>query len=112
MEKIYRQGDLLFERIDKIPGGVLPSKSNIILRGEATGHAHRLENGQIFNTFTMRRVHEFGKNEIFIRAERNARIVHEEHGILELEAGFYMVIRQREFLTLDGQRPDWSFIKD
>ncbi len=111
MTKIFRQGDLLFRKIDKIPNGVSASKSDILLRGESTGHAHRLENGQIFNTFSWRSVSRTN-GEIYMEARKGARVVHEEHGTLELEVGFYMVIRQREFLTLDGQRPDWTHIRD
>jgi hypothetical protein len=111
MTEIMRQGDLLFRKITKIPSGVYPSKTNILLRGESTGHAHKLENGQIFNTFSFRNPSRTS-GVFYIEARKSARVVHEEHGMLELEVGFYMCIRQREFLTLDEQRPDWSFIKD
>jgi hypothetical protein len=112
MSTVLRQGDLLFTKIDKIPSGVFASTSNVILRGEATGHAHKIENGRIFNRFdwSFRQIRT--KNEIFIEAKKNARIVHEEHGTLELEAGFYLVIRQREFMTLDNQKQDWQYIRD
>jgi len=106
---LFRQGDLLFKRVDKIPNGIFPSRSNIILRGESTGHSHRIENGQVFNVFLGRRI--IRRDEIFIRADKGARIIHEEHGILLLEPAFYVVTRQREFMTIK-EKETWKFIRD
>lgn len=99
---MYRQGDLLFKKIDKLPGGVTPSRDNVILRGEVTGHAHILQNGQIFHKLGF---YQHVQPEIFIEVENNGRVVHldetlkptKEHDPLELPQGFYQVIRQREY---------------
>ena len=90
-EKMYRQGDVLLVKIDKLPSGRRsPSKDKIILRGEATGHAHRLVGGDLFSVFGADRG-------MFIEIKTKGKVVHEEHGPLTLEKGFYEVVRQKEY---------------
>ena len=48
MTKQYRQGDLLLVKTDKMPNAAKKKKTDIIIEGEATGHAHRLVNGLIY----------------------------------------------------------------
>ena len=91
----YRQGDLLLVKTNKIPGKAKPKRSNIIIEGEATGHAHRLVNGLIYEN-QQRYGHE-EDNGMWIKAEKHARLVHEEHGPIDIEIGIYIVIRQREY---------------
>ena len=45
MSKMYRHGDVLLIKIDKLPDNAKfkVKKGNIILEGEVTGHAHRLK---------------------------------------------------------------------
>jgi len=45
MNKHYRHGDILLIKIDKLPEGIKfkTKKNRIILKGEVTGHAHRLK---------------------------------------------------------------------
>jgi len=89
MVKMYRQGDVLLKKIEKIPKGVEPKEDDIILKGEATGHAHRIENGTIYTG---------GWPEVmYLEAEAEAALVHEEHNTIPIEAGVYEVIRQREY---------------
>ncbi|MHA1341802.1 MAG: hypothetical protein ACTSR3_16765 [Candidatus Helarchaeota archaeon] len=87
MSKMYRQGDILFKKIKSIPKKAKLQKSDIIVKGEATGHAHVLQNGIIYTLW----------GEMYLQANTNATIVHEEHASIELEPGYYEVIRQREF---------------
>ena len=89
MVKMYRQGDILLKKIETIPEGVKPTEDDVILKGEATGHAHRIVNGSIFTGP--------GTGEMYIEAEVGASLVHEEHNTIPIEAGFYEVIRQREY---------------
>jgi hypothetical protein len=85
--KMFRQGDLLFLEIDKIPNYAAEVPTKVILRGEATGHSHRLENGQLLR---------YG-SQMYIKAQPQTKIVHEEHATINLEIGFWMVVRQREY---------------
>jgi len=109
----YRQGDVLLVKVNKIPKEAKPRKSNIVVEGEASGHAHRIVNGtiletkNIFNTvndLVEKKIipESLGKklqNEpslMWIKASVGAKLVHEEHGIIEIEVAFYIVSRQRE----------------
>ena len=89
MVKMYRQGDILLKKIETIPKGARPSKSDVILKGEATGHAHKIVNGTIFTGYRT--------GEMYVEADVGAALIHEEHNTIELEAGLYEVIRQREY---------------
>ena len=87
MSVMYRQGDLLFRKIKSIPKKVKKKDDDIIVKGEVTGHAHRLVNGVIYETW----------NQMYLEANPGATVVHEEHDSIELDPGFYEVVRQREF---------------
>ena len=90
-QEMYRQGDLLFVKIDKLPKRLRKIKENIILRGEATGHAHKLVGGILYRTYS------WSNPEMFIEIPSSGKIVHEEHAPLVLPKGIYQVIRQREY---------------
>lgn len=96
MKKMYRQGDVLFVKADEIPKKAKPKKDNIVVTGEATGHAHRLVNGTILETVEDDNIFE-KKTKMWIKASKGAKVIHEEHAPIELEIGFYVVVRQREY---------------
>ncbi|MDE1904918.1 MAG: hypothetical protein KGH75_00525 [Rhodospirillales bacterium] len=83
----YRQGDVLFIRVDVIPADATPAATNIIVEGEATGHAHRLQDGMILMTAAV----------MYLACETMAHVVHEEHHAIDLPPGPYRVQRQREY---------------
>lgn len=85
---MHRQGDVLFVKVADLPTERVERKSDVLVEGEATGHAHRLTAGQIWQT------HE---GLLYLRAVAGSRIVHEEHAALSLEPGDFQVIRQREY---------------
>ena len=84
----YRQGDVLFTKIEALPKKLTRRKSNVVVEGESTGHAHRLVSGRIL---------EDAKGFLFLEVLRNTQVVHEEHNAIDLEPGYYQVIRQREY---------------
>jgi hypothetical protein len=91
MEKafvIHRQGDVLFVKVADLPAALVERKSDVLVEGEATGHAHRLTAGQVWQT---------REGLLFLSAVAGSKIVHEEHAALELEPGYWQVIRQREY---------------
>ena len=99
---MYRQGDVLLTKIKKLPKGSKIKRTDIILEGEATGHAHRLVNGTIYEKFL------WPDNGMYVDATSGyAKIVHDEHNTIEIESGYYVVTRQREYepsrFTRDGQ---------
>ncbi|MEM2979874.1 MAG: hypothetical protein QW385_00670 [Thermoproteota archaeon] len=93
--EIYRQGDLLFVKVDRLPKKVNRRvRDGIIKRGEL-GHTHRLIGGElvecwVYGTGVMR----------FIVVESVAKIVHEEHGEIVLGKGIWTIVRQREYSLL------------
>ena len=87
--KMHRQGDVLFVKIDTLPEEALSERKNAILvEGEVTGHAHRLKGGKVWET-------EAGI--LFVAAVVGSQIVHEEHHTIDLEPGYWHVVRQREY---------------
>ena len=90
MVVMYRQGDVLLRKVESIPEDAKPSDDDIILKGEATGHAHRIVNGTIFTRSTR-------PIQMFVEASAGAILVHEEHETIQIEPGFYEVIRQQEY---------------
>lgn len=89
---MYRHGDLLFERTDAIPAGLNVKPDNVLAYGTATGHSHKLVGGAVF-------VDEDGN--VYVRVSGKGSLVHEEHNIIELPAGDYRVVRQREYDPYD-----------
>ncbi len=92
---IYRQGDVLIERVPSIPTNVTkapPENGRIILaHGEATGHHHSID---------MRDADWWkgtGVPAQFIEVKKATEVVHQEHGPIALPPGKYRVRRQREY---------------
>lgn len=89
MPRHYRQGDLLFIQQDTRPNIDLTARqSNVIVAGEATGHAHRLTGGTIL---------EAPDGTLYLDLPSATQVVHEEHDPLTLDPGLWVVMRQREY---------------
>lgn len=89
----YRQGDVLLQRVDQLPGNALPVewKDRVVLAyGEVTGHAHAIST-EMAQMYTSR-------GERFLAVKPGAELVHEEHSTIKLLEGFYRVIQQREYV--------------
>lgn len=94
---MYRQGDLLIVS-GSLPASAKPVASGLVQEGEATGHAHVLEGGEVLALHDQR----------YLVSDGAARLVHDEHETIVLPEGSYRVIRQREFAE-DGS---WSNVGD
>ena len=93
----YRHGDLLVHRIEKpelrLIKQFVDGPDAILLLGEATGHAHRLQ-----GNYTLYRSNDKKEQGItYFEVHDKANLNHEEHGVIDLPQGFYAVIRQREY---------------
>lgn len=89
--KVYRHGDVLIAPVEDVPAEAKPRAGLILAQGEITGHAHRIE------TDAKAELYEVDQ-QLFLRVlAAPARVVHEEHDIIELPPGTYRVWRQREF---------------
>ncbi len=85
----HRQGDLLFVlQNSQPPANLTARQSDVIVEGEATGHAHRLTGGTIL---------EAPDGTLYLNITRTAQVVHEEHGPITLDPGLWLVVRQREY---------------
>jgi hypothetical protein len=95
--KQYRQGDILIEDIDQLPADAKPQtrlRRLVVAQGEATGHHHVL--------LPSREDMDWWQNaagDIYVRSAEAGRLVHEEHGTIEIltDAPFIVCRRQIEF---------------
>jgi hypothetical protein len=88
---LYRHGDVLLMSIPSIPDNARPFGGNVLVRGEATGHAHRIEDPRSVELY---RTADF----LFLRVlADSAALVHEEHARIDLPRGTYRVWQQREY---------------
>lgn len=89
--KMYRQGDLLIVEDSAMTRTDRATKASpVLLHGETTGHAHRVEgNATVLD----------GVPGVFkaIVASAPFKVVHEEHDTIEIPEGTYRVVRQREY---------------
>jgi len=121
MDKHYRQGDVLLIKIDELPPLTFKEKKDkLILEGEVTGHAHKLEGNvkilevaeRIANTtFDNSRMINWDRDTLtaHFASEPNSQVIgyavvdapaeltHEEHKTITIPAGIYQIRRQREY---------------
>jgi hypothetical protein len=98
MSAQYRQGDVLLIKLGEVEARRLrleeqarPRKGRVILaRGEATGHAHTVDGA----TAGL----ELRLAERYLTVWAPTQLTHEEHAPIQLDPGFYRVVRQREFV--------------
>jgi hypothetical protein len=106
MKKNYRHGDVVLVGIDAIPVSakdtmkIKEAASQPLAYGEVTGHSHRVVG--------VADVYVDGEGApAFLEVKEESKIVHEEHGPIELDRGFYEIRQQREY------RPGgWDYVKD
>lgn len=96
---MLRHGDVVLVKVGEIPEGarLLRGRKEVAF-GEMTGHAHRIDLGDLFET----------KNgELFLKVERLATLTHEEHRAVQIEPGCYRVVIKRQY-TPEG----WERVAD
>jgi len=91
---MYRQGDVLLRKIGRLPAGLV-AKDRTLARGEATGHSHTLNAGEVFVD---------GGGQQFVQLAAPTVLAHQEHAPLTLPKGVYEVVLQREFDAVEGVR--------
>jgi hypothetical protein len=104
---LIRQGDLLLVPVDTVPSPVSAVRSGrlVLAEGEATGHAHVVDDERAS-------LHRVRGNDIwFLRVEEGEPVllVHEEHDALSVLPGVYEVRRQREY---EPSRAGWRRVAD
>lgn len=101
---MYRQGDVIVLGAIPLPESAVRRDTTVVAEGEATGHAHRVVNGSIF---------DLGDGGIGIAVDPGGgALTHEEHRRVELptlEKGMvYPVIIQREY----SDEEEWTKVVD
>ena len=86
-----RQGDLYIAETDSVPDRAIERPDGVLAEGETTGHRHRIENPRAAMLLDDR-----GQLYLVVISPK-ARIIHDEHGPIELGPGVYRVWRQREY---------------
>ena len=86
---IKRQGDVLIIRVNEIPHNARKRKSRILVEGEATGHMHELDSGEVYE--------KEGVLYFKVSDDQNVILNHQEHNALSFNTGSYKVIMQREY---------------
>lgn len=84
-----RQGDLLIVKVDGLPGDCVKKHHRILAEGEATGHMHELDSGELYE--------KNGTLYFRVPEDQKTTLKHQEHGPITFEPGVYKVIRQREY---------------
>jgi hypothetical protein len=94
---MYRQGDVLIIPVASIPKSVEPvARENgrvVLAHGEATGHAHAIRDQRA----ALFRDPELMAVFMHVGGDSAVALEHDEHDTIEIPAGDYRVIRQREY---------------
>ena len=101
----YRQGDVLIERVESIPKDAKKRKREeglvILARGEATGHHHSFGSRRVSMYAVADEYERLGSGFVEIKTQGGALLRHQEHAPIDVPAGNYRVIRQREYSPED-----------
>lgn len=95
--KMFRQGDVLVRQVRSLPKDakdVTPKGRIVLAHGEVTGHAHAIAEGQA-REFSMSDA--AGAVKRFLSVASGATVKHEEHAPVELPAGIFEIVQQREY---------------
>ena len=98
-----RQGDLLIVKVTKIPDGSIKRDNKVLAEGEATGHMHELDLGEVYE--------KDGTLYFKVPEGAKAALNHQEHKTVTFEPGDYKVIRQREYVPGTWEQ-DWKYVAD
>lgn len=88
---LYRHGDVLIQRIARLPNQAQQTSGATLAHGEVTGHSHR------FAAPSAVQLWERGSNLFVEVKDPIATLIHEEHHAIDLPSGLYRVWKQREY---------------
>jgi len=97
----FRQGDIYFVQVDGDYQGEKVKRQNnriVIAEGEITGHAHAIHD----KNATMYR--DSVQDLEWLVVDAPVKVVHEEHATINLPAGIWQVIHQRQYVRGDIRR--------
>lgn len=97
----YQQGDVTIKPVNAIPAGASGSDGRVLAEGEATGHKHVAEAKDV-RLF----LHE---GALYMHAPTGTTVVHEEHSVLDIPPGDYLIGTVREYDHFaEVARPAWD----
>ncbi len=97
--KREKEMPMKFVKVDKLPEGAKLLKNRKELAyGEVTGHAHRVDIGDLF---------EMKNGDLYLNVEKLATLTHEEHKAVKLKPGIYRVNIKRQYSPTG-----WEAVKD
>jgi hypothetical protein len=96
---MWRQGDVLFAKIETIPDSIQRRADLVLAEGEVTGHRHRIQDEATAELWAG----QDGLLYLKVIADE-ATVIHDEHAAIRLERGLYRVWQQREY-TPEKPRP-------
>jgi len=110
-DKFVQQGDVILNKLDKLPEGLKPIKRKWVEEGEATGHYHSFAPvgtggvtldtpGKIGDNVDIM-VDKDGKMFVEVK-DKPADLTHDEHATIAVEPGIYEVRKVREMDHLQG----------
>ncbi len=88
---LWRQGDVFIIALPNPPTGTRVDRRPVLAEGEATGHAHRLQDPGSAQVFSV------GAGLYLQVLANSATVLHEEHKPVTLPRGNYEVRIQREY---------------
>jgi hypothetical protein len=99
---MYRQGDVLFIGITRLPHGNRQTREDgIVAHGELTGHSHRLAHADRASAEVLK----IGDH-LYVNAAEASIFEHQEHGPITLPPGVYEVRIQREYVPKPPAAPE------
>lgn len=108
---IARQGDVLVMAVAAADGKVMPrdDQGRIVLAyGEVTGHAHAIydDGAELLapRSKTKAAIDHVDGDVIYLRCRKTVALRHEEHAPINIPAGLYRVVRQREYTPEEIRR--------
>lgn len=87
---LWRQGDVLIETTPEIPADAHQLHTAVLVYGEATGHAHRVESPERAEVWEV-------NGQLYLKVTDATRLIHDEHLPIALAPGLYHVWQQREY---------------
>ena len=97
--KQYRHGDVIITKVEVLPDGVKKLSRKELAYGEVTGHAHRIDVGQLFET---------RDGNLYLKVDEITKVSHEEHKTITLEKGVYFIGQARQYDEAQG----WVTVRD
>ena len=97
--KTMRHGDVQLIKVDKIRDDAKKLDRKELAYGEKTGHAHRIDIGELFET-------KDGK--LYLRVKELSHVSHEAHKKSQIPAGCYFVGIKRQYEAKNG----WERVAD